>query len=531
VNALVPKNRLLEHQPLHAASGRTEFNPDTLLLTFQPGYKRQLEDSGFITTIHEGVHWRQLHGTTFGAFYSWLKHSQEANCFDHLARLPSAVRDRLLEGRASSEGTPILALDSETSLPAPPLTGTSLRDPVNLLRMVWFDHVIVRRFFYLSSAVERYADPLEQIFPSVVADAASALATYHPEWASREYDSLQETYQLRDRVGAVDAGGGRHLTTQDLLESAASTNELFLSATTREIRYGAPDAPDDEPVSVWYPGSQPGEFGARSEEVLKSPYGLAGRIFFRLTGFEPRTIQSWTALLAALDFALNPPLPPVVPPLQAPMDWGSLYPPARFLKLCGAAKALRLPPRHPTHDTLNEYLAGLAERTRFPNPTNFQPPRPRADFFAIVRDNAEAEELWSGKLSYYDFVLWCQASMWQLRRSDLVVAIAPALTIEELLWENHKKLFRTLSSLAMTPPAICSGGNQLSHSAGSSVKFGTWLALSTLAHDFNRDLMAGVGPPNFDDYPISLIQYPNSLPFVRAGLRKAIGSEPWPDNG
>jgi hypothetical protein len=212
------------------------------------------------------------------------------------------------------------------------------------------------------------------------------------------------------------------------------------------------------------------------------------------------------------------------------MDWGSLYPPARFLKLCRAAKSLPLPPRHPTHDTLNKYVAGLAELTGFPNPTNFQPPRPRADFLLIVRDSKEAEELWSGKLTYYDFVLWCQESMWQLRRSDLVAAIAPALAIEELLWENHNKLYRTLSSLAMTPPAICSGENQLYHSAGSSVKFGTWLALSTLAHDFNRDLMAGVGLPNFDDYPISLIQYPNSLPFVREGLRKAMGAEPWPDD-
>lgn len=54
-----------------------------------------------------------------------------------------ARKRQLLNYRAA--GAPILRLAGDTSLPDPPLTGSDLRDPVNLLRMLWYNHLFTHR--------------------------------------------------------------------------------------------------------------------------------------------------------------------------------------------------------------------------------------------------------------------------------------------------------------------------------------------------------------------------------------------------
>ena len=183
--------------------------------------------------IHEGIHWRQFQGTTFGAFCQWLKHSQEVDTYRDLGVLPMQRKRELLVRRAA--GVPILSLDPETNLPHPPIPGTALKDPVNLLRMVWYDRLFTYRYFRDSSDIKFEPDPPREIFASAIADAATGLVHAHPAWAGFAYEDVQKFYTL-DEVGPVK-WLGRELTTKDLLEAAAAASEVFFRSLFSERRF------------------------------------------------------------------------------------------------------------------------------------------------------------------------------------------------------------------------------------------------------------------------------------------------------
>ena len=79
----------------YSGRGQTFYTPETLFLSIGIGQPKHAEDSAIGTLIHEGIHWRQFQGTTFGAFCQWLKHSQEIDTYRDLGALPmQRKRDR-----------------------------------------------------------------------------------------------------------------------------------------------------------------------------------------------------------------------------------------------------------------------------------------------------------------------------------------------------------------------------------------------------------------------------------------------------
>ena len=142
---MLPDHPLLHRAELHSASGGTTFDPATFVLRYGLGRIARVEgadeaseqfatvsDRGTLTTFHEGLHWRQLCGTTLGAFLLWLKHAREIELFQKLSELPEAVRRGLLDARFV--GRPMIALTDE-GLPDPPIDLSS-GDPVELIRCV-----------------------------------------------------------------------------------------------------------------------------------------------------------------------------------------------------------------------------------------------------------------------------------------------------------------------------------------------------------------------------------------------------------
>jgi len=157
---MLPDHPLLRRSPLHSVRLGTTFDPESLVLRFdkheatnvvdadRPAEElaepRLLDDDSLITMLHEGIHWRQLNGTTVGAFLSWLKHAREIDVFAKLRALPEARRAELLQRRRA--GQTLLALDDD-GLPEPPIVLADPVDEVELLRVTADDEESAWRLF------------------------------------------------------------------------------------------------------------------------------------------------------------------------------------------------------------------------------------------------------------------------------------------------------------------------------------------------------------------------------------------------
>jgi hypothetical protein len=146
-----------------------------------------VSDDSTYTMLHEGLHWRQLAGTTLGAFLSWLKHARELDALSKLHNLPPPRLSALL--RARMAGRPLLAIDDQ-GLPDPPIIVKQPCDPVKLLRCVFFDSFLLSRLFTDPIPIVCPHAKFQDIFASVIADAAEALKSYHPMWRDRTYESI-----------------------------------------------------------------------------------------------------------------------------------------------------------------------------------------------------------------------------------------------------------------------------------------------------------------------------------------------------
>src|ERR1700733_10698198 len=178
---MLPDIRLLRPKQLFSAREETSFTPETLFLSIGIGQEEHVQDNAVLTFIHEGIHWRQFQGTTFGAFCNWIQLSQEVNVFTHLRDLPEPRRREIFRQRAA--GVPILRLDEDTALPDPRLSGADAeRDKLALLRMIWYDHWFTYNFFRNSPELPYHPNPPEDIFASAIADAVISGGHWHPRW-------------------------------------------------------------------------------------------------------------------------------------------------------------------------------------------------------------------------------------------------------------------------------------------------------------------------------------------------------------
>jgi hypothetical protein len=529
---------LLRTDPLYSPREQTSFIPETLFLNIGIGQPRHAQDDAIVTLIHEGIHWRQCQGSTFGAFAAWVKCSQEQNTFEILRSLPSPLKRELFARRAA--GTPILSLSNETSLPDPPLEGADLREDVNMLRMLWFDHLFIYRYFRNSTDVAYQSAALEQIFGSCTAEAATTLAHAHahPAWASFSYKDLVEYYTL-PAAGKVGIAG-QELGTKLLLEAAAAATEVLLRATTIEQRFrltdeGAarivaekgPDATGLEADSVWFARDafDRDVFLERAGEVLRSSYGFALNVFFHISGADPSYHESWLTALAVIDFSLNGPLPPLVLPDASRPSWDELYPPARFVKACVAARRCKGLDLGGGDTAMRAYLADLAAASGLRNPCEYSSAGIHdvalPDFQKLKRGPI-LEELRGTGVTYYTFVRWCQQALWKERAVNLPLLINPVLLIWNELKEDPARAFAYVTRLDCSAPIICSSEGELDHGAASTTQFGTWLAASSAVHCAATDLMVRVGPPRFPGFPRALLKDERASAIIRQSIQNSL---------
>jgi hypothetical protein len=515
----------------------SSFDVRTLIMNIGVGQPVGVRADSLVVQLHEGIHWRQLHGTTIGAFLMWLRHARECDVLHKLLELPKAARQALIAQRRA--GRPLVAFD-DRGLPMPPVDLTPPVDPLELLRCCFIDNLTIDTLFYTPAAVGVPHAPFEQILASAMADAATVLAAHHPAWAGFSYSAIQEAFTLRPEsivrvpCGTADqaASSRDELGTSDILEASAIANELFLRAATLEhrLRSAADDAsPLAGPISIFVPDTpDPERFADEAAALLATRHGMAAREFFRLGHWSPDRPGSWLALMVACDLALNPPLPPLIVPRRRP-QWPDLYPPLRFVRAAAASRAIGPYDGAADHAGLAAYAEKLAALT------GLEPPgalldrlelSPTHDFAAIVREERE-QDLYDGSTSYYDFARWCQGHLMQSRSEDLSLAIAPGILAVRLLWHDHRALHKLLAGLAESPPVLTTHEQQLDHAAGSTVAFGTWLALSVLSWSQMDDLMLGTGDLHTQGFPEQLLEHADFVPRAAAWVVRGLGFNPW----
>lgn len=547
---MLPDHPLLRPSPLQSVRAGTTIDPRNLVLRVglrsatveawseegRVGPKEErLADDSLMTIFHEGIHWRQLHGTTVGAFLFWLRHARELETFEHLRSLSAERRTELFARRR--EGAPILRL-SDDGLPVPPVSLSEPADPVELLRCVFFDSFTLDALFYDPRPLVRPHASLEEIFASACADAATALAMHHTPWREIGYGEVQELFRLPDgsirRLRVADPASpsapdnGRELTTADILEAGAIANELMFHELIGERRYHS-SASDGLSLITAAPGHDPAWFRAQAEAFLRSGHGFAARAFFATSGLDPGSRSSWAALMIACDFALNPPLPPICRPSAPLADWRDLYPPLR-LHLAGRGyRHIRRPPETVSHRVIALEMDELAALTGLTSPAGMSyPDLPEdiCDFAALVRDGRE-DELWDG-VSYYRFLVWCQRELWRRRQEDLVFAAAPAFVLRRHLDDNEAGAFlRILSGLACSPPVRTDADGNFDHALGSSEAFGTWFAVSLLSYGLTQDLIFGGGNPDELGFPSGFLEHEDIWPMVLRSVALGLGENPW----
>jgi len=548
---LLPDHPLLRGSPLHSIREGTFIDPRNLVLhvgirsqaVHNPSdageanvSSKRLADDSLTTIFHEGIHWRQLQGTTFGAFMFLLRHARECEVLANLSELSAERRSEVFARR--KDGEAILNL-SDDGLPEPAIDLSDPIDPIELMRCVFFDNFTIETLFYDPRPLVRPHASNEEIFASACADAMTALIDHHPHWRDIPYAELQKLYRLPDRnIGRLKvldperfggSGEDRELTTVDILEAGAIANELILTDFAEDRRY---HAGTEDAISVITERTERGhaDFRARARAFLFSSHGFAARVFFAASGLDPGTITSWTPLMTVCDFALNPPLPPIVLPKSPMQDWRDLYPPLRFQLAAQSYREIGRAPITISHKIITMEMNELANLTGLTSPTSYRYPdlaNNVPDFRSIVREQHE-EELFQNRNSYYQFLLWCQRELWERRRDDLSFSAVPAVSLlQHFRAGNSQGFLMVFGSLGFSPPVFSDGEGNVDHALASTIAFGTWFSLSLLAYGLANDLMFGSGDPHGIGMPQELLDHEKSWPLVFASLKQTLGQNPW----
>ena len=102
-------------------------------------------------------------------------------------------------------------------------------------------------------------------------------------------------------------------------------------------------------------------------------------------------------------------------------EWSDIYPPERFCRLSKAVSVFGILPNTENKEILNEYVASLCEFAKIDNPANFSHPystyADRIDY-STISDEELTSIYGKGKLNYFDYVLWVQSKLFELRKND-----------------------------------------------------------------------------------------------------------------
>ncbi len=479
---MIPSIPTLQRRPLRSAYTDAEYFFDTLITRYpaEPSAAgdhfllESLSTSGAIA--HERIHWMQHHGTTIGAFLSFVRYSQQMTVISWLADLPASNRRLLAAERLGGRSLLSFRDDDYALLPSSLNAGFKF----DLLRQTWYDFQLVYTMFDSSPDQDMVPWSREEATGEIVGDVILhacldyELATYPGNDLARRW------YRFEDPVPFVAVASER-LTTRGIFEGMATANEFSLI-----LSYRSPS----QALSV-------------IRRLQEGSYGVAFSAFRRLAGITTDTMLfSLPTFTAICDLALNPPLPPYImaPPVNRPSwDWSEIYPPMRFVQLARSVSRVGLLRDGSDHATASQYIDDLCSCLGWVNPLTYAHPYAQSNRCFDFSD-FEPKDLQQGlaEKSWHEYLLWVQSKMWEERASRLPLFTSFGDFSRDTTEREIEILFGASCERWMSPQLFWTGDK---FGYGLSKHFANWLLFSVAGAYFTFDVMVDNGRLSFDAFP------------------------------
>jgi hypothetical protein len=482
---------LLRRKALGTALFDFAYDPYTLLLKFPKESGRSISVRELFkhsaAIVHESSHWIQHHGTTIGALLSLIRFSQSVTGNDLLFALRKDELEALLTHRFKDE-SPVIPVDSSGRLILPPGADRA----TYLAHQIWHDHQLVYKGLLDSSELDEAGCPPGEVFGQIVADGLLFISDQFQLGAYPGNKTARAYYHFPKSEIVFAAFKGERLTTRNIMEGAASSNELRALASYPEL--GREYTLEHKVQDV----------NAALDNLLASNYGISLRALLHLTdSSEDAVLDLLPTLNLVSDLALNPPVPPIVVPDAERYRWAEVYPPLRFFLLGAQVGRVGRLKHFSDHHELEEYgaklldAAGLLQISSYKCRLDDYPPK--TSYSRAAKEGCWVPEPQS--VHYYDYLLWVHSKFWQTRRSDLplfvnlcecMVGDFSARYLDYIIGEEGRLWFQ--------PPLFWTSDNMIGHGQAAR-ELGSGLLLSAAADYVLFDILAGTGSIDMAAYP------------------------------
>jgi hypothetical protein len=119
---------------------------------------------------------------------------------------------------------------------------------------------------------------------------------------------------------------------------------------------------------------------------------------------------------ALIDLALNPQIPPFSEPGVKLPKWTDIYPPARFVRACEAARSVGMIGTVLSATELADYIAKIAEVAGLANPAHYPNPFSQqwSEKASFTPSNNVGDNPATG---YIGYLTWVHSKFWELRKT------------------------------------------------------------------------------------------------------------------
>ncbi|MGF6368982.1 hypothetical protein OKW40_001732 [Paraburkholderia sp. RAU6.4a] len=484
-----------------------------------------------VASSHEEYHWKQHHGSSWGAFLSLLKFVRESVAVDMFRKADPQHLKAYFHQRLQEDGLPLIGRfkDGSFSFPNEAWSDRAL----NFLSFESRQFLITESIFNDTQANISTAGMIsgENIISQSMEDATHSLIDLFN--IDVPHERVVSAYEFApNSCDLVKALNGRALTSHAIAEGAATIQEFMVNVAG--IKTFKSDIQmytlNGDPISLEIPVLK--VWRKRLAEIASTDYGIAFGIYLENVAPEADIFEQYVHLatfLIVADLALNPPLPPtVIWDGSRRYGWHDIYPPHRFGHLLHAVRKIGIYMLEDNNPRLSQYRSDLIKSSGLPDQINSFPAMHNNPDFSKIRfslRNGTIDEGALDRFCYYDYVLWMNRRMFELRQKCPQMLIFPPAVLGRsevmALVDLKDKGFWYHPQIYATPTGV-------HHAGKEDMKFHAWWLRSVEWFYVQYDLVAVTGPLDLSAFPHRTSdEVEGDLKFVRKCAHDLFGTSPW----
>ncbi|WP_146140731.1 hypothetical protein [Haliangium sp. UPWRP_2] len=518
---MIPALPILERARLYAGLSGSSYNPRLLMTQIcEPEIDAAAKESDLAqleynaTVVHEWSHWFQHHSTSFGAFLSALRYSQQMTTLRFFRELPSVIARKLLE-RRDSGAAPILALDPVNQYPV-----FENDKDLDIFRQIWYDHQWVHTSLDDGLNLKRTGIPSPSVFGEIISDVMLSLCldgnfvTRYRNDLENHVKDARRWYEFQGGITIVDFNG-TWITSRLIMETAATIAEMDLLPGTIWSRVLSEDG-----ATYW---------NRRIRRLLDSDYGVPFRAFLAHVGHQPKELAELLPTLSCICFiALNPPLPPfqLGPPSNGlSFLWADINPPHRFMRLISKVKHAGFLRRYASNDEFFDYLKKLTELSNLPTIIDGNYPDRSKGYGSIDFFDPNVQYNRSTPASYHDYIFWVQHQLSNKRKDSLPLLVSLGQCHSgDYIKKFGDILLPCATDLERVPYVRCPLHWTRNQKIGFTCRrdFGTWLVRQIALYENLFDAIVGTKEYSLSMFPPDVADDSILMNSVKAGLYRAL---------